>query len=438
MTEARHVKISDICVIEKGTTGLAKAISGSYPLVTTGSECRTSKSYQFDSKAVCIPLVSSTGHGKKSLNYVHYQDGKFALGSILAAVIPKDEGVVNARYLHVYLQKNKDRVIVPLMRGAANVSLSIKAISNIEIPLPSLRKQEKTLKKIDSVSDEHDDFQQELNVQTGFFKRLRQQILQEAIEGKLTAEWRKNNPELISGDNHASKLLEKIKAEKERLIKEKKIKKQPPLAPITDNEKPFDLPEGWEWHRLGNLCSKIGSGSTPRGSNYSTEGIPFFRSQNIHDRGLVYDDVKFISDDVHGRMKGTVVQSADVLLNITGGSLGRCALVPSDFTEGNVSQHVCIIRGTEINHEYLHILMLSSLSQKMIFNNTTGAGREGLPKYNLEQFVVTVPPLTEQQAIVERVNSLKRMIDELEKQVTERKEQSQMLMRSVLKEAFEG
>ena len=225
MTERKRVRIGDVCAIEKGITGLAKALPGKYPLVTTGAERKTSGDYQFNTKAVCIPLVSSAGHGKKSLNYVHYQEGKFALGSILTAVIPNDEKELDARYLHTYLQKNKDRVIVPLMRGAANVSLSMDAISNIEIPLPSLIEQEKILDKIDSISEEHKDFLMESDTQIELFGKLRQAVLQEAVEGKLTAEWRKQNPKLISGENHGSKLLERIKAEKERLIKEGKIKK---------------------------------------------------------------------------------------------------------------------------------------------------------------------------------------------------------------------
>ena len=164
MAEVQCLRIGEVCSIEKGTTGLAQAVPGKYPLVATSAERKSSKDYQFDAKAICIPLVSSTGHGKKTLNYVHYQEGKFALGSILAALIPKDESALSARYLHAYLQKNKDRVLVPLMKGAANVSLSVTAISNIEIPLPSIKEQEEILEKIDSISKEHAAFLSEINI----------------------------------------------------------------------------------------------------------------------------------------------------------------------------------------------------------------------------------------------------------------------------------
>ncbi len=122
----RTVFLKDVCNFEKGQVGLAKAQSGSYPLVTTSAERKFCKTYQFDTEAVCIPLVSSTGHGHASLKNIHYQEGKFALGSILVALTAKDKAVLNIQFLHLYLSQLKDEILVPLMSGAANVALSVK------------------------------------------------------------------------------------------------------------------------------------------------------------------------------------------------------------------------------------------------------------------------------------------------------------------------
>jgi len=129
--EWRRVRIGDVCDIVKGQTGLASATPGEYPLVATGAERRSCNSFQFDTEAVCIPLVSSTGHGKKTLNYVHFQSGKFALGTILAAVIPKDSSFLTARYLHLYLSHFKDTVLVPLMKGAVDSSSKRTTLRNV-------------------------------------------------------------------------------------------------------------------------------------------------------------------------------------------------------------------------------------------------------------------------------------------------------------------
>ena len=239
-------------------------------------------------------------------------------------------------------------------------------------------------------------------------KALRQKILDLAIHGKLVPQ----DP----NDEPASVLLERIKAEKERLIKEGKIKRSKKSAKTSDTPHyenvPFEIPNSWVWTTIEEICSKIGSGSTPRGSNYSANGIPFFRSQNVYNDRLVYDDIKYISEEVHQKMKGTEVLANDLLLNITGGSLGRCVVVPADFNCGNVSQHVCIMRSVLVEPEYFHALVLSSYFAKSM--KITGSGREGLPKYSLEQMAFPLPPLSEQQRIVMEIEKLFALIDQIE------------------------
>ena len=239
-------------------------------------------------------------------------------------------------------------------------------------------------------------------------KALRQKILDLAIHGKLVPQ----DP----NDEPASVLLERIKAEKERLIKEGKIKRSKKSAKTSDTPHyenvPFEIPNSWVWTTIEEICSKIGSGSTPRGSNYSANGIPFFRSQNVYNDRLVYDDIKYISEEVHQKMKGTEVLANDLLLNITGGSLGICAVVPADFNCGNVSQHVCIMRSVLVEPEYFHALVLSSYFAKSM--KITGSGREGLPKYSLEQMAFPLPPLSEQQRIVMEIEKLFALIDQIE------------------------
>ena len=236
-------------------------------------------------------------------------------------------------------------------------------------------------------------------------KALRQKILDLAIHGKLVPQ--------DSNDEPASVLLERIRAEKERLIKEGKIKKGKKSAKTSDKPHyPFELPKGWVWTTIEDVCSKIGSGSTPKGSNYSKEGIPFFRSQNVYNSGIVMSDIKYISDEIHQMMIGTEVVANDLLLNITGGSLGRCAVIPSNFEKGNVSQHVCILRPIVIKPEFLHCFILSSFFAKSM--KITGSGREGLPKYNLEKMLLPLPPEQEQERIVAETKRLQSFVDELE------------------------
>ncbi len=182
-----------------------------------------------------------------------------------------------------------------------------------------------------------------------------------------------------------------------------------------EDEIPFEIPENWCWCRLKDLCIKIGSGSTPLGSNYAESGVPFFRSQNVQNYGLVFKDIKYITDEIHRSMISTEVVSNDLLLNITGGSIGRCAVVPSDFLKGNVSQHVCILRVRQnlLLPNYLHRFILSPAFQTTY--ETTGSGRPGLPKYNLEKMLLPLPPLSEQKRIVSAIEKAFEQIDIIEK-----------------------
>ena len=243
----------------------------------------------------------------------------------------------------------------------------------------------------------------------GGVAKLRELILTLAVQGKLVPQ----DP----ADEPAGVLLQKIRAEKDRLIAEGKIKRDKPVAGIAEEEKPFGLPQEWEWVRLSALLQKIGAGSTPLGGRevYVSSGVKFLRSQNVWDEGLRLDGVAFIKPETHARMAGTVVVANDLLFNITGASIGRCAVVPSDFDEANVSQHVTIIRAVlpEIN-AYLHKVLVSRHVQKTVMDVQVGVSREGLSIAKLGQFLIPLPPLAEQSRIVTRVEALMRLCDALE------------------------
>jgi type I restriction enzyme S subunit len=301
----------------------------------------------------------------------------------------------------------------------------------VEFPL-DLNDQRRIIQKLDNSNLKVNEITLEISNQLSLIKQLRQSFLKEAMQGRFKF------PQVDGKQETGAELLDKIKAEKTKLIAEGKLKKEKLLPPISEEEIPFEIPENWVWCRLGEVCSKIGSGSTPKGSNYTDNGIPFFRSQNIHDNGLVYDDIKFISDEIQLQMKGTKVIANDILLNITGGSMGRVAKVPSDFVEGNVSQHVCIIRPIKITYDFIHKLILSPYFQKLIFSSTTGAGREGLPKYNLEQFLIPLPPLHEQEQIVSKLDELMQFCDVLETSIKESQGLNDKLLQEVLSEVLSG
>jgi type I restriction enzyme S subunit len=157
------------------------------------------------------------------------------------------------------------------------------------------------------------------------------------------------------------------------------------------------------------------------------------RSQNVHNDGLRLDDVALIPRAIHERMSGTHIQPQDLLLNITGASIGRCALVPSTFAEGNVSQHVAIIRPFEpAMREFIHLSLISPFYQQMIMDVQVGVSREGLSMQSLKLFPMVIPPLAEQQRIVAKVDELMTLCDELAAAQTEREARRDRLVAATL------
>lgn len=145
-------RIGDICSMVKGTYPTMNTEPGQYPLVVTAEYRRSASTYQLDGQAVCVPLISSTGHGDAALHRVHYQEGKFALANLLVALIPNDLNLCDARYLYQLLMAKKNLYFVPLMSGTANVSLKIQDIANVEIPLPPLEEQRRIVARIEELA----------------------------------------------------------------------------------------------------------------------------------------------------------------------------------------------------------------------------------------------------------------------------------------------
>jgi type I restriction enzyme S subunit len=230
--------------------------------------------------------------------------------------------------------------------------------------------------------------------------RLRCFILDLAVRGKLVGQ----DP----NDEPAEELLKRITAITGR---------QANIGRGQEDQQPFFRPSGWAWSRVGLITTKTGSGSTPRGgqSVYQSTGVPFLRSQNVYNDGLRMNDVAYIDQGTHTKMRGTSVEPGDLLLNITGGSIGRCCLIPDDPIEANISQHIAIIRPAEAGMRgFMHKIVLSPFFQSFVIDEQTGAGRGGLPKNRMDQIPVPVPPLAEQHRIVAKVGELMTLCDQLE------------------------
>lgn len=243
-------------------------------------------------------------------------------------------------------------------------------------------------------------------------QELKNSILQLAIQGKLVEQ----RPE----EGTAEELFARIQQEKQRLIREGKIKKEKPLPEITEDEKPFDIPEGWKWIRLGEISSLITKGTTPRGGNvsYLEDGIGFLRAENVAGLDkLDKTNLKYIDKNTHtGYLKRSIIEENDILITIAG-TLGRTAIVKRENLPLNANQAVSIVRLVN-NHSidllYLIYALNSGGIQKYLTAQKKTTAIPNLTLEIIENCILPLPSLAEQKRIVAKIEELLPYIDRYE------------------------
>ncbi len=350
-----------------------------------------------------------------------------------------DKDKINVGYFKRFLKSIEFiRLLNEQIKGGIKTEIKPKHILPLEINLPDIETQNMIVEKFEKVETDIGKLNKETLSQEKLLKKLRQSILQEAIEGKLTASWREQNPNVES----ASILLEKIKAEKEQLTKEKKIKKQKHLPLINEDEIPFDIPDSWEWCRLGAVIYE-----NPR-NGYSPKAVDFPTNTKTLKLGAItygfFDDTQFkyinetIDDNSHLWLK-----SGDILIQRSNSLdyVGMAGLYNGKDNEFIYPDLIMKVKCSQYSSEYFLQKSLVSISTREYFQKNASGSQKNMPKINqpiVLNTMIAIAPLEEQKEIVKTIENLFKICDELETQTNNSKTNSQILMQAVLKEAFEG
>lgn len=269
-----------------------------------------------------------------------------------------------------------------------------------------------------------------------FISKLKDSILQEAVQGKLTVDWRTNNPNI----EDASVLLNLIQKQKAQLIKDKKIKKEKLLPSITKEEIPYELPKGWSWCRFQKLQdygTKISYGVLVPGPHVE-DGIPLVRVGDITKgiKGVLPN--KFIAHEIEAKYKRTRLEGGEILIVVVG-SIGTVTIAHENWKGSNVARAVSrTILNPKVSKEYFVNVIRSSYMQSYFEECTRTVAQPTLNIGLIEMAMIPLPPLLEQKAIVQKVNTLISLCDGLEQQVQQIQEQSDKLLQSVMRESLEG
>lgn len=293
--------------------------------------------------------------------------------------------------------------------GSAIPHLNKELFFNMPFPIPPLAEQKRIVEKIEELMpliEEYGKAEEQLNkLNAEFPDKLRKSILQQAVQGKLT--------ERDSSDEPASELLKRIKAEKEALIKAGKIKKEKPLPKITEDDKPFDIPDTWEWVRLSEVIDvRDGTHDTPK---YLPNGYPLITGKDFYNGYFELNKTQYISkEDYEEIIKRSKVDVGDILFSMIGGNIGSMIRISEenyfDMAIKNVALFKQYVKSETLSY-YLFYFLQSQIDRMR--KSAKGGAQPFVPLNLLRSYPFPLPPLAEQKRIVKRVEELLALCDEL-------------------------
>lgn len=372
----------------KGESPTMKTLEGKYPLVVTAAYRRTANTYQIDGEAVCIPLVSSTGHGDAAIHRVHYQNGKFALANLLVALLPKDPSICNARYLYHLLMTKKEEYLVSLMRGTANVSLKEQDIYNVEVSLPPVEEQRRIVGRI------------------------------EELAGKIA---------------------------EARGLRERSIEESNNLYPATLTSIMQSHQEDWTQESVSDVVIDISAGWSPQCDGYPASDGEWgvLKTTSVQWNKFIANENKALPKSMQPRPSLTV-QKGDVLVTRAGPRqrVGVVAAARENHSNLMISDKIIRLKPDlhKIDPRFLEISLSSPFSQEYLVSRKTGLADA---QVNISQSIIrgmpiSYPSLPEQHRIVSYLDALQANVDTAKCLRQESLKELDALLPAILDKAFKG
>lgn len=458
-------RLGNVATLSKGLTGIQAAQPGPFPLVVTAADRASCDHYDFDGAATIIPMVSSTGHGNASLNRLHYQEGKFALGTILCAVFPIDEALISARFLFEYLAAFKEALLVARMIGTANVTLTVAKIAEVPIPIlpPAVQHRVGELMTLcdhlDAAVQERDRRRDRLaaaslqrlsqSAETGrpeasrehisfylrhlpkltaskkHIKALRQTVLNLAVRGRLVSQ--EPNDELIEAT-----LLRNDAARKEVAASDRRADSAQQV--MLEQELCWDIPSSWVWRGLADLALFIDyRGRTPTKMD---KGVRLITAKNVKPGVINLFPEEFLSEEEYASwMTRGLPREGDVLFT-TEAPMGNAAVVSITEKFALAQRVINFQLYGAVDPQFLVLQLLSQPFFNILNKAATGLTVKGIKAAKLKRLPIAIPPLAEQRRIVARVHKLVALCDELEAQLTVAQTESRRMLENMLDKAL--
>lgn len=419
------LRIDEIFNFEKGVLQSSKCVPGEYDFITASSDWKTHNEYTHDCEALIFAAAASG-----SLGRTHYVNGKFISSDLCFIITPKDQGnlPVDLKFYHILFNELKDEIVRNTKAGTSKEAIGLGSFGKYQLPYFDIDTQIEIKNRFVKSEELKSDLSNELNHQVDLVKKLRQQLLQDAVQGKLV----ERNPK----DEPASELLKKIKAEKDKLIAEKKLKKEKELPPIKPEEIPFEIPKNWVWCRLGEICEESFYGPRFGKGDYVTNGIPTIRTTDMTDDGeIVLKDTPCIKITDDKKIDLYKVRNGDLLLTRSG-SIGIMAIFRGDYLAIPSAYLIRFRFLSDILPEYVFSLLKSPEWQKLLGLNSRATAQVNINATNILKLPFPLPPFAEQNRIVQKLDELMQYCNDLEESINQSESQNEKLLQQVLREAL--
>lgn len=394
---------------------------------------------QYKEETSGIPFVKVADMNLKENEYEILTSSRFVSSdnagriSVSSIVFPKRGGAISTnkkrlvRKTEIYIDSNTMgmTMIIPstlkyvkhwfdsidlgkIQSGTSVPQINNKDIYPMLIPLPPLAEQKRIVAKIEELLPYIDRYEKAWSKLDDFNKRfpgdMQKSVLQMAIQGKLVEQ----RPE----EGTTEELYQQIQAEKQRLIKEGKIKKEKTLPEITEDEIPFDIPESWKWTRLGNITDKLTDGSHNPPPNTGV-GYPVISAKNVKNGLISFENVDRYTDKAGFDKENprTNISYGDIIMGIIGGSIGNIGIYLHN--EKVIAQRSIAIIHTLINSDYLMIILRCPYIQNLMRAVAAGSAQGGVYLGTLKKLLIPLPPLAEQKRIVEKLDEILPLCENL-------------------------
>lgn len=416
------VKISDIFDFDKGTLQSSKCTVGEYDFITASSDWKKHNTYSHECEALIIAVAASG-----SLGRTHYVSGKFIASDLCFILQPKAKfkEKINLKFYFEYFNFIKNDLIQKTATGSAKKAINKFNFAKYEIIFPDKKYQDKIVQRLSEFKNNFSRIEENLNYNAKLTTKLRQSILQDAIQGKLVPQ--------APTDEPASELLKKIKEEKEQT--KMRIKYS------CDYVEPlFHIPDSWTWCKFSNIIEHMEYGTSNKASEIRI-GIPILRMNNIQNGRLDYSKLKYISSDTKN-LPRLYLKKYDILFNRTNSYelVGKTALYEGnndEYTFASYLIRVCLFKNY-INPKYVTYYLNSQLFRKLQIEPLIiqQCGQANYSGDKLKNVLIPIPPKEEQARIVEKVDELMQLCDKLENENSNAQKFSSELLQSIMQKYF--